>query len=324
MALSSLAQYDGRELYILAHHLLCSFVLAAPLSFFLNAPFGRFSARSRLNINANLGWFLMEIVSPISFFVALAGPPLTGPTPPTASRASGARLSSLSRLPLPTMILSALFLIHYANRAILSVLRQPAARSPMNLVTPLFAILFNLANGSLIGSWLGGRTWSTPGAVPQAVLSQPLFWIGIGLWAVGFASNVAHDEILRRLRIPTPSQPDPPRYSIPRGLFFDRPWGGVSNPSYLSEWIEWAGFALACSSTGLRAPPLPSSSSNHSFFGLVPVVDADSVFLIPPWIFVFLEIVLMLPRALSAHRWYHDKFRGTYPKQRRAILPGLL
>jgi 3-oxo-5-alpha-steroid 4-dehydrogenase 1 len=316
MALSSLVQYDSRDLYALTHSVLCTFVLAGPVSIFVNAPHGRFSQRSRFNINARLGWFLMEIVSPISFLVALAKPPLTG--------TGGASHSSLSRLPLPTMILSALFLIHYAHRAVISVVLHSETRSPMSISIPMFAITFNIANGSLMGRWLGGGTWSTRGAVPQAALSLPLFWIGVGLWAVGFASNVAHDEILSRLRVPTPSRPNPPLYSIPHGLLFDRPWGGISSPAYLSEWIEWTGFALACSAAGARAPPLPPSSSSRSLVSFLPFLYADSVFLIPPWIFVFLEVGLMMPRALNTHRWYHDRFGDTYPKRRRAIVPGLL
>jgi len=30
-----------------------------------------------------------------------------------------------------------------------------------------------------------------------------------------------------------------------------------------------------------------------------------------------------MPRALTHHRWYHEKFED-YPKDRKAILPGLL
>jgi 3-oxo-5-alpha-steroid 4-dehydrogenase 1 len=320
-------EYDSLAFYVLAHHLLCAFVLAAPFQFLLDAPFGRFSTRSRFNVNANLGWFLMEIISPISFIVALASPSLAEAT--FGSQCPS--LSRLARLPLPSLILSALFLTHYANRAVISVLRQPASRSPMNIITPLMAVLFNIPNGTLMGSWLGGRTWSSIGGVPDQALSQPLFWFGVALWAAGFASNVAHDEILRRLRLPTATRPNPPQYSIPHGLLFDYPLGGVSSPAYLSEWVEWLGFALACSATTLHAPPLPHISPdryNHPIsslmFQYVPILRSNSTLLIPPFIFFFLEVVLMLPRALSTHKWYHDKFRDSYPKQRRAVFPGVL
>ncbi|ODN81986.1 hypothetical protein, variant [Cryptococcus amylolentus CBS 6039] len=42
------------------------------LSGLIDAPFGKFASHgSRLNINGNLGWAAMEIVSPVTFMVAL-------------------------------------------------------------------------------------------------------------------------------------------------------------------------------------------------------------------------------------------------------------
>jgi len=39
--------------------------------------------------------------------------------------------------------------------------------------------------------------------------------------------------------------------------------------------------------------------------------------------FAFFTIANLLPRALSHHRWYREKFPD-YPRERKAILPGLL
>jgi 3-oxo-5-alpha-steroid 4-dehydrogenase 1 len=44
----------------------------------------------------------------------------------------------------------------------------------------------------------------------------------------------------------------------------------------------------------------------------------------PPWIFLFTEITLMLPRAYKGHRWYHSKFETSYPSERRAVVPFIL
>ena len=48
---------------------------------------------------------------------------------------------------------------------------------------------------------------------------------------------------------------------------------------------------------------------------------ADSV--APPWAFLFAEVVTMLPRAVRGHAWYHERFRGAYPKERRVVIPFL-
>lgn len=153
----------------------------------------------------------------------------------------------------------------------------------MHISVPLSAVLFNLINGFLMGSWIGGRSpplrlpaaaynprglkWlhklgatkrftpvviSSPGLLPDwaHVKTQPLFWIGIAGWAVGFLSNVYHDEILLDLRRPkgqrwTKAMKDEvdgddkddddksgqPKYGIPKGGLYKK----ISYPNYLSE-----------------------------------------------------------------------------------------
>ena len=39
--------------------------------------------------------------------------------------------------------------------------------------------------------------------------------------------------------------------------------------------------------------------------------------------FAFFTTANLLPRALAHHRWYHEKFPD-YPRERKAIVPGLL
>lgn len=77
-------------------------------------------------------------------------------------------------------------------------------------------------------------------------------------------------------------------YRIPQGGLFR--W--VSSPNYLGELIEWTGWALLTwSGAGLA--------------------------------FALYTAANLVPRAVSHHRWYRDNFPD-YPRQRRAILPGLL
>ncbi|MCB9555363.1 MAG: DUF1295 domain-containing protein [Deltaproteobacteria bacterium] len=77
-------------------------------------------------------------------------------------------------------------------------------------------------------------------------------------------------------------------YAIPQGGLYRY----VSCPNYLGELIEWSAWALL----------------SRSLAGLT---------------FTIWTAANLVPRALSHHRWYREQFAG-YPKQRRALIPGLL
>lgn len=98
------------------------------------------------------------------------------------------------------------------------------------------------------------------GAVPEAAIGTPLFWLGIALWTLGFAGNLISDEILYNLRKPGKDGKKKPRYSIPQGFLYSGPFGGISFPAYFCEWVEWLGFALAACSYS-PAPALPTLAS---------------------------------------------------------------
>ena len=74
-------------------------------------------------------------------------------------------------------------------------------------------------------------------------------------------------------------------YAIPCGSLFEH----VSCPNHLGEIVEWLGFALMCWS-------LPALS------------------------FAIWTAANLIPRALSHHRWYAEKF-ANYPKGRKALIP---
>lgn len=164
------------------------------------------------------------------------------------------------------------------------------------------------------------------------------FILGITLWALGFIGNgkyllftthscltcatVYHDEILHDLRRPASRQrfthpPPAPadttkdgRYRIPHGgLFFL-----VSFPNYLSEWVEWVGFAFAATSGSSMFVPVPG--------GVLPWLHVTRL-IAPSWAFVIAEFTSMLPRALRGHAWYKKTFAG-YPVERKAAIPWLL
>jgi protein-S-isoprenylcysteine O-methyltransferase Ste14 len=112
---------------------------------------------------------------------------------------------------------------------------------------------------------------------------DPRFVAGVALFAFGWFVNHQSDAILRSLRKPGESG-----YKIPYGGFYRF----VSCPNYLGEIIEWSGWALA----------------TWTYAGFA---------------FAFFTAANLVPRAISHHRWYREKF-PEYPPERKAIVPGLL
>lgn len=317
-------------------------LLAGPASFFYNAPFGRFAGNDQSSIFFVDGtqslsttasthkltdlrhptpgikaWVIMESASFITCIFAYMTSPLSfknyGHSPPI----------TLSN---PTAILSGLFLLHYTNRAFISPLRTPT-RSKFHIIVPLCAVTYTIVNGTLIGAYLSSNEAKE---FLEGAYGRPRFWLGVGLWVVGFVGNILHDEILYDLRrnankesqstavqptnkkegaeedtdidtdteaSPTPSSSTPPKphYAIPHGLLYTY----ISYPNYFCEWLEWLGFALASS-------PLPSP------------FDLDTY--APPWVFLLSEVATMFPRAWRGHEWYLRRFEG-YPRGRRAVVP---
>ena len=135
-----------------------------------------------------------------------------------------------------------------------------------------------------VNGFLNGSFVSTYGAhLAEGWFTDPRFGLGVAVFAYGYFLNKQSDRILRDLRAPGETG-----YKIPYG-------GGyrlVSAPNYLGELITWTGFALA----------------SWSLAGLS---------------FVYFTACNLVPRALSNHRWYHEKFPD-YPRERRAIIPYVL
>jgi protein-S-isoprenylcysteine O-methyltransferase Ste14 len=77
-------------------------------------------------------------------------------------------------------------------------------------------------------------------------------------------------------------------HKIPRGGLFRY----VSAANYLGEIVEWLGFALAA-----RTPA--------------------------SWAFAAFTAANLVPRAIAHHRWYRERF-ADYPRERRALIPGIL
>ena len=188
--------------------------------------------------------------------------------------------------PTPLVFLG-VWLIHYGNRGFLFPLRMRVAAGSQATFSLLVVLIGWLAT-SLHG-YLHARFLSHLGThYTQQWLTDPRFLIGIAIYYAAFVGNLHSDAILRSLRTPQEAQSGQRIYRIPTGGLFR--W--VSSPSYLTELIAWAGLAVA----------------TWSLAGL--------------YIFA-LSAANLVPRALSTHAWYRQRFPD-YPRERTALLPGLL
>ncbi|KAH7927445.1 hypothetical protein BV22DRAFT_1118239 [Leucogyrophana mollusca] len=270
--------------------------IVCPVQFLINAPFGRFapSSDSALVVDGIKSWIVMELVSPIAFIYTVLQSPLS------AGSSNARTLSG------PQILLAGLFLVHYLNRSLVSPLRTPS-RSKSHIIVPLSAVTFNVANGSLMGTYLSSPAAST---FLTSAFTHPSFWIGIALWAGGLAGNILHDEILLNIRRNAKAKGKAKsdgngdkaakeHYAIPHGYLYTY----ISYPNYFCEWIEWFGFAVAAA----PVPPLTSLGA---------VMDSVQ----PPWLFFWSEVLLMIARAYKGHKWYHQRF-PEYPKERKAVVP---
>ncbi|KAK2463365.1 hypothetical protein APHAL10511_004591 [Amanita phalloides] len=308
-----------------------TFLAACPIQFFVNAPFGRFSPsnESWMMVDGIKAWIIMELFSPAVFLYAYITSPISYYDPPLPAWDS------------PQSILAGLYLVHYANRALINPLRTPS-RSKSHIIVPLSAIAFNIVNGFIQGSYLSSpyaRMYLNKGYTFQ----RSSFYLGLGLWFVGFIGNIVHDEILLDIRrkakskgkgkaddqdkkkVQGPSTKE--HYAIPYGLLYKF----ISYPNYLCEWIEWFGFALA-------AAPLPIEPSMSGLIkAMMNIFSVETIKMIvfspahlfapnlaAPYIFFICEILAMLPRAYNGHKWYKITFGDNYPEERKAVIPFVL
>lgn len=291
-----------------------------PVLLIIDAPFGRFTPQNQSSIfvlDGRKSWIFMELVSPTMFIYTFITSPLS------------MRAPSLPAVTEPHAVLALCFLLHYLNRALISPLRTPS-RSKTHIIVPLSGITFNVINGSLMGSYLSSpfaRMW----------LQGPLnasFYVGLGIWAAGLAGNIYHDEILLNIRRKATSKGKVKEGAAGKGEHYAIPQGGlyslISYPNYFCEWIEWLGFAIASSPLPFHLGSL-TLASLPALFNVQLYIDifnspSQSFFpsLSPPWIFLITEFLLMVPRAYKGHKWYHSKFKDTYPKDRKAVIPFIL
>ncbi|TIB66534.1 hypothetical protein E3P77_02268 [Wallemia ichthyophaga] len=208
------------DYYTTCSTLLKAFWVLGPFALFYDAPFGRFGdGASRFSLNGRITWFIMELLSPLSF-VAAVGTSVSTPLNTLQTTAT------------------ALFLAHYLNRAVIYPLLSPSS-SPSHLLVLVSAATFNIANGSLQGKYIAELdVFNGFGRIGV---------FGILLTLLGFAGNVYHDSILFKIKRECNGG-----YEIPQHGLFKH----ISYPNYFCEWIEWSGYALFTHSKSTKDPPI--------------------------------------------------------------------
>ncbi len=136
---------------------------------------------------------------------------------------------------------------------------------------------------NVINAYVNARFISEFGEYSSEWLGDPRVLGGLAIFAAGFALNVHSDNILLGLRKLGRTE-----YSIPHGGAFRY----VSCPNYLGELLEWCGWAVATWWLG----------------GLA---------------FLTYTAANLVPRALSHHQWYRERF-ANYPVGRKAVIPAVL
>ena len=173
-------------------------------------PYGRYMRHGwGMTIRNQIGWLIMEVPSPIIFFVCF----VVGQNSKTFT----------------AVAFLAMWEVHYIHRAFIYPFRLRGKGKRMPIIIMLLGFMFNMINSFFIGYHL----FSISDSYLNRWLMDSRFIFGFGLFLVGFVINVQSDYILLNLRRSGESD-----YHIPFGGLFR--W--VSCPNYLGEIIEWVGW----------------------------------------------------------------------------------
>ena len=248
--------------------LIGSFIYALVIligAFFVRAPYGRFASASwGVSLSPKWGWFLMELPATLSFVVFFfAGQNCTQAVP---------------------LFFLGVWVLHYGNRGFLFplLMRVPkGAKGSFSLMVVVAGWLVTTLHGYLNAVFIShlGTHFTLDW------FGDPRFLIGMSIYAIGFTLNIQSDAILRNLRSREEVARGEKVYRIPQGGLFRY----VTNPSYFSELLSFAGFAIATWSLGAVFVLLVSAAN-------------------------------LIPRAFQVHRWYREKFPD-YPADRKVLIP---
>lgn len=185
------------------------------------------------------------------------------------------------------LVFLCVWLVHYGNRGFffpLSIRSPRGAKASFSLMVIAVGWVVTSLHGYLHAAFFSSHATH----YTLDWLTDPRFLIGLPIYAASLALNIHSDAIVRGLRSRDEVALGQKVYRIPRGGLYR--W--VTSPSYLTELTGWAGLALC----------------TWSLAG----------------VFIFaISAANLVPRAISTHRWYRERFPD-YPRERTALIPYLL
>ena len=253
--------------------------------------------------------------------------------------------TDLTSLPLPNQIVAALYLIHYANRAVISPLFAAPSMSPIHALIAVSGLAFNWINSTCLAAWLVGyhvpvtgyRTdeFGGLGDGTRPVISDYLPYIGFILFFVGMTGNIISERTFFRLRreeanklhtqkdhSKNPENKYSKIYVIPptKGLF-----RFILYPHYVFEWLEWIGFILVGTAvypaSDAVGPEMRLVSWLHPAAALAERLRVPLP--LPAVVFVVNVVTSMVPQARLGKRWYLGRFGKDKVAGRGAVVPFL-
>ena len=194
--------------------ILYPWILIAIISFIsllkINAPYGKFFKKNfGFSLPYKLGWFIQEIISPLSLFI----------------------FYFLSTKNFENKIIWFFLLIwisHYIYRSIIFPLRMGKNSSRIPILVIISAVTFNVINGFINGYYLGTTNYN------NAYYLEYNFIIGLFFVIIGFYINFKSDNTLIALKAKNKG------YLVPEGNMYNY----ISCPNYFGEMIEWLGFSI--------------------------------------------------------------------------------
>lgn len=247
---------------------------------------GRSSIISKANLPGRYAWAAGESVGPLNLiYILYSLPGKLKPQPDAASSVFG------TGLPIQHEILGLLYVIHYANRAIITPLFIAPSMSPIHPSITVSMSLFQYLNSSQLACWMVYSAIDA-GGVNTSSLISPLAILGAVLYIGGLAGNIVAENKLFDLRRGAAKRKAKSEgkavitydkvYVMPpaEGLFTY-----ILYPHYVLEWVEWIGAWLLGGAFGLGW----GAGNGYTWF----VVN---------------EIAAMLPRAYDGKHWYEGKF----------------